>query len=164
MAIVPLIKFLVAMFIEDSFQAALIGGIVATIINLILMIIAVQVQKTEDEGDTEDVSCFSKKGFIFLFPAKSGYFEILVCAIVTFLYTALGIRGFFDEKEVGINAMIYFLLALNSYSLFSKNCPESAVYRDNDSEFQIGSNHYQRPLYWVICAIILEIMVESFEF
>lgn len=134
------------------------------VINIILMITSFQLQKTDAEGDTEDVSCFSKKGLLFLFPAKSGYFEILICSLTTFAFTALGIKAFMNEESFTINLMAYILLALNSYSLFSKNCPESAVYRDNDSEFQIGSNHYQRPLNFIFCALVNEILMQGFDY
>lgn len=34
------------------------------------------------------------------------------------------------------------LMGLSSYSLFSAHCPEIGIYRDNDSELEVGSNHY----------------------
>jgi hypothetical protein len=91
-------------------------------------------------------------------------FEIIICTGVTFLFTALGIYGFRDEERGGVIALSYILMSLSSYSLFSKNCPESAVYADNDSEFQIGSNHYQRPLHVIMCVVVFEVAREGFDF
>ena len=83
----------------------------------------------------------------FIFPPKSGLVEILFCTLVTFGH------GFSLALVPGIPT--YVMSAFASYSLFSGRCPESAVYRDNDQEFTMGSNHYQRAISNIITAVIL---------
>jgi hypothetical protein len=83
----------------------------------------------------------------FLFPPKSGFIEIIFCTLITFGH------GFTLALVPGIPT--YVMSAFASYSLFSGRCPESAVYRDNDQEFTLGSNHYQRAISNIMTAVIM---------
>ena len=60
-----------------------------------------------------------------------------------------------DTNSLGIVIVIYICMLNPSYSLFSAHCPESAVYCDNDQELGWGSNHYQRPTYYILIAAAL---------
>ena len=76
--------------LKDNRAAGCIaGGAVPFVINLVLMGTSYKLRndgKVEDDGE---VSCFSKAGFLFLFPAKAGLLEIAYCSLLTFAYGAL---------------------------------------------------------------------------
>ena len=42
----------------------------------------------ESDDDADEVSCFSREGFLFLFPPKSGWLEVLIAAVTVYLYGA----------------------------------------------------------------------------
>lgn len=66
----------------------IVGGAVPLVINLVFMGTSYTIRNDVKEDDDE-VSCFSKAGFLFLFPAKAGLLEIAYCSLLTFAYGAL---------------------------------------------------------------------------
>lgn len=97
-----------------------------------------------------------KKGEMFLVPHR-GMVESIVCIIITFLYGAamtylLHTSTFEYYRPVKQTSnldhrtepmiMCLVMIGFSGYSLFSYKCPETAIYRDNESEFGLGSNHY----------------------
>jgi len=117
----------------------------------------------EEVDEYEGVVLFSQRGFLFLFPPKEKWGfpggEIVFCTLLSFAFGFLMSGLFLDLAEVfvyvgynhstGAVVLGYIVVSLSSYSLFSKSCPEGAVYMDNDQEIGFRSNHYQRPLYCV---------------
>jgi hypothetical protein len=92
--------------------------------------------------------------------------EIIYTAILTYSFGAL-MTYFIHPRTINfwngtndltlINSIPYLIIiSVSSFSLFSKQCPEVAIYRDNDSEFNWGSNHYSRSIY---CSLISGILV-----
>lgn len=64
----------------------------------------------------------------------------------------------YDHHTFGNSAPYLILVALSSYSLFSKQCPEIAVYLDNTEDFDFGSSHYQRALNYIVLAGLMAIL------
>jgi hypothetical protein len=148
--------------LKDARTAGCIaGGAVPLVINLVLMGTSYKF-KNDAKAEDDEVSCFSKAGFLFLFPAKSSLLEVAYCALLTFAYGALMTYAFHPatmmslygvEQSLAANIPQLILIGLSSYSLFSHHCPESAIYRDNDQELDWGSNHYQRVIFYILIAI-----------
>jgi hypothetical protein len=96
--------------------------------------------------------------FKWLFPSKSGPAEWVWATVVTYAYGAgmtyalhpATLSLFWGEQDVpwefADSAPFLVLAGLTSYSLFSAQCPELAIYRDNE-DFASTSNHYGRPLF-----------------
>ena len=150
----------------------IMGGAVPLVLNLVLMAYAyhlVNAQQARKEpdvavGDEDVVSCCSKSGYLFLFPARSGKAEIALCALLTFAYGALMVYVlhpttltyfFDDDRDLASLIPLLIFVGLSSFSLFSGRCPESAVYLNNDQELNWGSNHYQRATYYILIAVYL---------
>ena len=126
---------------DQKWMAMIVGGAVPLVINVVLMIVALSLGSDEDS---------QKSGFLFLFPAKSGAFEVLLAAVLTFVNGALMVYIVNPEttgEDLGTRIPHLVIIGLSSYSLFSQHCPEVAIYRDNDQELNWGSNHYQRSTY-----------------
>lgn len=63
---------------------------------------------------------------------------------------------YFTKNDItGLTFGCLLFVGLSGYSLFSQRCPESAIYRDNEQEFGFGSNHYQRPFFFVLLSIAM---------
>lgn len=144
--------------VSDNIMASIISGAILAVINLILIIVRKSIgdEITSDDMENESISCFSKQGFRFLVPSRDTG-ESIWCIIVTFLYGFLMTYSLHGLTFFGINPnrnsiimdhrtapFIYCLvfIGLSGYSLFSHKCPEGAIYRDNEAEFGLGSNHY----------------------
>lgn len=78
---------------------------------------------------------------------------MIYASLLTFLQGALMVYvvhpqgNGFGDNGLGSHIGHLVIMGLASYSLFSGKCPEIAIYRDNDSELEVGSNHYQRAIY-----------------
>ena len=158
-AIIPVTTVVGALAAKNDLVVGMvIGGAIACVINTIMMLISKMLKAPDD---TETISCCSAGALLFLFPKKSSVFEMIYVALLTFVHGALMVyvvhpkgNGFGDG---GMTDRIGHLviMGLASYSLFSANCPEIAIYRDNDSELEVGSNHYQRAIYCSLIAVIM---------
>lgn len=143
---------------DQKWLAMVVGGAVPLVINVALMIVARTMQSTSDEES-------QKSSFLFLFPAKSGWFEVLLAAILTFLNGALMVyvvNPATGGQEVGARIPHLVVIGLSSYSLFSAHCPELAIYRDNDQELDWGSNHYQRSTYCSLLGFVI-LLIQEYE-
>lgn len=140
-----------------------VGGVIAFVINLIIMLVS---KMMKAPAESESVSCCSQGGFLFLFPQKSSVGEVIYVAFITLIHGGLMVYvihpkgNAFDDGLVG-RVPHLIMMGLSSYSLFSAHCPEIAIYRDNDSELEVGSNHYQRVLYCSLIAIIMLVTQET---
>ena len=164
MLLSPLVILLIRMAMpEDQLVASVAAGAVLLVINLFLNAASYVME------ESDETSCMSKGGFLFLFPKKQGLFHMAVCLVHTFLFGALVEHAFHPqttEQSSDWIAIGMVLTAFSSYSLFSENCPESAIYVDNDQDFRLGSNHFQRPLYMIIVSAglaCLSYIVEDFD-
>lgn len=110
--------------------------------------------------DMSDDSFCGKKAFLFLFPARSSFFELIVTVLITGIYgslmtyflhasTFLILNRDFLEIYQTFYGLTVTTIVLSSYSLFSRPIPESTPYQSNDS-FSIYSSHYQRVGYSII--------------
>ena len=122
-------------------------------------------ESADDQDDDECPSCFSKRGYLFLFPAKQNLWEAMWCSLYTFGFGYFmpfilhNITASTFYTQIGASWYGYVVvMGLVGYSLFSERCPESAIYSDNEMEFGFGSNHYQRPLYFIIIGLIMLIL------
>jgi hypothetical protein len=131
--ITPLCLFL-STLLGDRLTGPIVSGGVAMAINLVIMAASYANRHTPS----------------FVFQPKTGWVEIAFAALVTFFH------GFTLAMVPGLPT--YIIGGLSSYSLFAGRCPESAVYRDNDEEFALGSNHYQRPLSNILLAVVMIVM------
>ena len=150
--------------VNERELACIIAGAVLLTINLICMIIAYCFSRKQKDFEADEApNCFSKRGFLFLFPVKQSLTEAVWCSIVTFAYGFFmtyafhtkTINAFYIFKLAEEDYLTFILIGLAGYSLFSERCPESAIYSDNELEFGFGSNHYQRPLYFILCALAM---------
>lgn len=150
---------------DDRWLAMVIGGALPFVINTIAMLVAMSLKGGDDAGsDSDSVTCCSKAGYLFLFPAKSGLGEAVLAAILTLANGALMVYAIHpqtagDDMVARIPQIV--IMGLSSFSLFSQHCPEIAIYRDNDSELNWGSNHYQRSTYCSMIALILLVAQEG---
>lgn len=151
-------------------------------INLVVQFISYIIEKCKSkEGlasvaeDISDESCCGKKAFLFLFPARSSFFELVFTVLITGVYGSL--MTYFLHKTTYLNinrdwnldyynvlyALTIVTVIFSSYSLFSRPIPESTPYLSNDS-FSIYSSHYQRVGYSLIivgCVCIAEFGAEA---
>jgi hypothetical protein len=147
-------------------MAVIIGGIIPLIINFILQIVSYVIQRRLSKKpliDSLDESCCGIKGYLFLFPSRSSFTEVIFVVFLTGIYGSLMTYFIHDQTFNNLNRdsmnnsnNIYFMITiliivLSSYSLFSKTIPESTLYLTNDS-FSIISSHYQRVGYSIIIA------------
>lgn len=143
--------------IMQMYPAAIVSGVIFFVINLVFMIIRHFVgDATDIDLSDEKPGLFSKDGVRFLVP-KRGILESIWCLILSFLYGFTITLMFLDGiilKDNPYQIMCIVFSSLAGYSLFSHRCPEPAIYRDNEAEFGLGSNHYQRPLYMIIIASV----------
>ena len=174
--IVPGWVALATVIFKDNDQrvlAIVLGGAFPFVINGLVMGISasflnsLQARKEPDlEPEDESPSCLSRAAFMFLFPPKSGGVEIALCSLTTFAFgstmvyvlhprTLAYFYGAESDTELGGYIPLLLLIGLSSFGLFSARCPESAVYLNNDQELNWGSNHYQRPIYYILIAAFL---------
>lgn len=130
MLLSPLVILAIRMAVpDDSIVASVAAGAVLLVINLFLNAASYVME------ESDDTSCMSKGGFLFLFPKKQSMLHMTVCLVHTFLFGALVEYAYHPQTtEVSTRLLIVGMIttALSSYSLFSENCPESAIYMDND--------------------------------
>lgn len=167
--IVPVTTLLSAVALQladDPWIAMAIGGALPLLINLPIMLISMWLKpKGDKEVDSDGLSCCSKAGFLFLFPPKAGVGEVVLASLLTFLHGALMVWMIHPAANGGDDLVARIphlaIIGLSSYSLFSAHCPEVAIYRDNDSELEFGSNHYQRSTHCSVIALALLIIQEG---
>ena len=115
--------------VADRMTAGIIAGCLLGVCNMFIICgsHAATSMNEGEQDDDENISCFSAKGYLFLFP-KKGAIESVWCIIVTFLYGALMTymlhsRTFFvfEMTEIENGALVYCLIfiGLAGYSLFS---------------------------------------------
>ena len=130
-------------------EACIIGGGILFTLNLIAMTISKLIKGDVSEAE-EDTGCFTKQGFLFLFPKREGIVEMIWSLLVTFGYgagmtyalrpeTMIFHRG---EDNLGMAIGCSIIMGLTWYSLISGRCPEIAIYRYTEEAFGFGSNHY----------------------
>lgn len=157
---------------NDRRTAILIGGFVPLGLNLIIQISSYVTQKCVNKSVSnmskiaeilDDESCCGKKAFLFLFPARQSFSEILFVILLSGVYGALMTYFMHIQTMLILNRdpgenynNIYYgltiaVVALSSYSLFSKPMAESTPYLTSDS-FSIFSSHYQRVGYSIFIA------------
>jgi hypothetical protein len=155
---------LVCLLSEDRQTAMIIAGAILAIINAIFCVLGSTASKAaqEEEDNDDNVSLVSPKGISFLLPKKSvieAIWSTLVAfgygAAMTYICHAQTFEAFRQPQDVGSVAQVIIFTGLSGYSLFSHRCPESAIYRDNELEFQYGSNHYQRQLYFIALGVVM---------
>ena len=84
MLLSPLVILLIRMAMpEDQLVASVAAGAVLLVINLFLNAASYVME------ESDETSCMSKGGFLFLFPKKQGLFHMAVCLVHTFLFGAL---------------------------------------------------------------------------
>ena len=143
-------------------MAMLIGGIALLALNMGQQAIAhVCASKLDgkEEGE-ENVSFMSARGFLFLHPKKSSPLETIWCFIVAFGYGVMMTYAIHPvtfimtsgQDNVGMAIVIALFTGMSGHCILGQPCPETAIYRDNEQEFGWGSNHYQRPLFFIIIA------------
>lgn len=105
-----------------------------------------------------------------MIPAKTSWLEVLYSALITYAYGALmtymfhpttvdyWTYNFGQPSTFAVSAPYMILVALASYSLFSKQSPEIAIYLDNTEDFDFGSSHYQRAVNYIVLAGIMAIL------
>ena len=112
-----------------------VGGIILAI-NLVIMVTSLVISSgdLEEYDEYEGISLFSKRGFLFLFPPKEKWLipggELIFCSILSFAYgfcMARMLQVDYDDDGVGYQVVAYIVVALSSYSLFSKSCPDRSV-------------------------------------
>jgi hypothetical protein len=109
----------------------------------------------------DEAACCGKKDYLFLFPPRSSFFEVIFVVFLTGLYTSLMAYFMHSTTLTLLNPwltpydrQVFFGLTLatiflSSSSLLSRPIPESTPYLTNDS-FSIFSSHYQRVGYSVL--------------
>ena len=98
--IIPAIVIIFTQVMKDDRSTAIIvAGLIAFGINFLIQLVSYFVQRRSNlqtsglmkvaHDSSEDESCFGKKAYLFLFPARSSFWEVICCVVFTGVYTSL---------------------------------------------------------------------------
>jgi len=169
--IVPAIVIILTLVLpKDRPTAVVIAGLVAFSLNTVVQLISYCVQRRSNQQTglagikelEDDEACCGKKAYLFLFPARQSLTELLVCVLLTGVYTSLMTYFMHGATLDALNSHLTIYdkqvfwgltlatIVLSSYSLLSRPIPESTPYMTNTDAFSLFSSHYQRVGYSVI--------------
>lgn len=154
----PAIVIIVTQVLKnDRTTAILIGGFVPLGLNFVIQVTSYLIQRSINKAVSGggvpheiDEACCGKKAYLFLFPARSSFWELLFVTLLTGVYGALVTYFMHIQTMLRINRdplfnynSIYYgltiaTIVLSSYPLFSKAIPESTPYLTND-QFSVFS-------------------------